>query len=320
MAPQPETPAPVPPGPGFTVSHQKLELEIDFANRSVKGKTEITVHPTHRKLKSIALNCRQCTITRLRVNGRVPTSKYDEPYRKAQMLSTATVHQHHQLRKKIETAIKEQPDEELTLNLPRAVQIEELDPLPSDPAHFSLARAVSGIKNQPDEDSDIPSSTPPLPKLADEPNIKFRPLTVYVEFMLDTIRDGLQFIGCEEDDLRYPHVYTRNGLSPGVISSAFPCLDDISSRHTWEISIKCARTLGDAFQPRTAGPRDCEDADEGSATLATTGPDGKTNRTSSTFTGEDANRELSVMCSGEMVDEVGQGVVCSAKHDLLTLP
>lgn len=307
MGALPEAPAPVPAGPGFTVSHQKLELDIDFATRSVKGRTEITIHPTHQKLKSLALNCRQCVVTRLRVNGKAPSSKYDDPYKRAQIQSTATVHQHHQLRQKIASAIKEHPAEQLTLHLPKSVQIEELDPAASEAAKLGLTKPAGKVQAA-SEDGDLRASTP-VPKSADEPATKFKPLTIYVEFTLESPKDGLQFIGCEDGDLRYPHVYTRNSSTPGSISSVFPCVDDITSRHTWEISIKCARTLGDAFRPRPAnrGVKRGFDQGPGASESGSVPPasDGRAPRALATIAQEDTAREISVMCSGELVDEVG---------------
>ena len=44
---------------GFSVAHQKVDLEIDFASKSLNGKTEITIHPHQKDLKFIRLNFRQ---------------------------------------------------------------------------------------------------------------------------------------------------------------------------------------------------------------------------------------------------------------------
>ena len=54
-----ENPAAPAAAAGFSVSAQKVHLDIDFATLSVKGKTEITVQPHSKELRTIRLNCRQ---------------------------------------------------------------------------------------------------------------------------------------------------------------------------------------------------------------------------------------------------------------------
>lgn len=48
---------------GFTVSHQKVALELGFSSSSsavLAGYTELTIVPTDRHLKTVFLNTRQC--------------------------------------------------------------------------------------------------------------------------------------------------------------------------------------------------------------------------------------------------------------------
>ena len=81
-----ETPAgPVWPGLGYSVAHQKVELEIDFASKSLKGKTEITIHPHYKDLRAIGLNFRQGEVKRLNVNGKTPAVKHADPYDSLQL-------------------------------------------------------------------------------------------------------------------------------------------------------------------------------------------------------------------------------------------
>ena len=43
-------------------------------------------------------------------------------------------------------------------------------------------------------------------------------------------------------------MYTKGESWPGNTSCIFPCVDDATSRCSWELSIRCPRTLGDAFK------------------------------------------------------------------------
>src|ERR1044072_2933089 len=65
---------------GFSVGHQKVELEIDFARKCLKGNTEITIHPHYKELRTICLSFRQGEIKRLTINGKSATTKYADPY------------------------------------------------------------------------------------------------------------------------------------------------------------------------------------------------------------------------------------------------
>lgn len=299
------------PGPGFTVSHQKLELEVDFATRSVKGKTEITIIPSHKDLRSIRLHCRQCVLKRININGRGPTIKYQEPYSTLRMSSQAGVHQHHMLRKKLSMQLKEPPEEELVVNLPKNVRIEEVDPFSIELQNDQSVKVESTIKRD-NEDTAVAS---PIvgPKSADEQARRFRPISLYIEFVVENLRDGLQFVGCEEGDSRYPHVYTTNNPHQGSASCLFPCVDSITSRCTWDISIKCPRTLGDIAklkQIKKDGEspglnRDTFDDEHEKARASIAPPvQEKIIQDAIHLTAEDSARELTIVCSGELADEV----------------
>jgi len=98
-------------------------------------------------------------------------------------------------------------------------------------------------------DKDAPLDRP-------DPNDEKNGIKISIPFRSKNIRDGLHFVGVDEGDSRYPHVYTRHSLEPGTASCIFPCVDDPGSRHPWKISIKCPRTLGDVFarQPPAQQP------------------------------------------------------------------
>lgn len=307
-----ETPVLPSPGLGFSVSHQKVELDIDFLRRSLKGKTEITVNPHFKYLKTIRLNCRQCVFTRLNINGKGPTSKNDDPYKRSKLHTKAGVHQYHLLRQKLEPQLRQPPEEELVINLPKSVRIEELDPFSVEAQNLLLTKANGAVKQDLADTSaiDLTQSS----KTAVEQTARFTPFTIYAEYTIEKIRDGIHFVGWEDGDLRYPHAYSSNSLFPGSACCLFPCVDDISSRCTWEISIKCPRTLGDALKSRR------EDQAVNSA-IGVNGIKGPLNSApvngsdedhdmmidgdgDSGFSAENKALDLSVICSGDMTDEV----------------
>jgi transcription initiation factor TFIID subunit 2 len=278
-----ETPGPpVSSGLGFSVAHQKLELEVDFVGKCLKGKTEITIHPHHKDLKVIRLNFRQGELKRLNVSGKAPTTKYTDAY---DSLNLYGLQYHQRLSTKIGSLLKHQPDPELIVTIPKSVKVEELDPFSLE-AQNQMALRATGTADDPD--------APPSSKTAETSLPRFSALTIYAEFTVSSIRDGLQFVGVDSGDRRYPHVYTTNGLSPGVGCSLFPCVDDSSSRCTWEISIKCPCSLGDLLDRK--GQETSNSNAPGKSKINGIRPP--------LLAPDDETLDFVVVCSGDMTDEI----------------
>lgn len=296
--------APV-PSSGFSVSHQKVELDIDLLARRLKGRTEITINPHSKELRTVKLNCRQCDVKRVTANGRpCPNVVYEEPYSKVTLPWEAGVHQHHMLRKKIESQLKSPPEEELIINLPKSVKIDDLSPSSTEATALAGARSSVGLKDE--SLGELQSA-----RTAVEPDRRCTPVIIGIEYAISHIRDGMQFVGWEEDDLRYPHAYSKSLLVPGSACCIFPCVDDLSVRCTWEISIKCPKTVGDAFslcQPTSVnsigGLPNGVHKDTGNPTI---------DPLSSNMNAEDLALELAVICTGDLTDEVDDHVVQGKK-------
>lgn len=265
---------PAPPRLGYSVAHQKVALEVDFATKSLRGRTEITIDPHYKELRVIRLSFRQGEVKRLTVNGKATMTKHADPYDSLQLYGP---HYHPRLHSKIEAATKDPPEPDLLVAIPKGVRIEELDPFSVEAQNQMGLRATGSA----DEADGLLSSRP-----AETAQPRFTAVTVSVDFTVDHIRDGLQFVGVESGDTRYPHAYTT--VSPGysVGCPLFPCVDDPLSRCTWEVSIKCPCTLGDMFgrksrdPSKTAFPR------------------------SQHISPDDETLEISAVCSGDMTDEI----------------
>lgn len=282
-----EVPATPAPGLGFSISHQKVNLEINPAARKLRGSTEISICPHSLDLKAIRLNCRQCKLKRFTINGKAlaPASlSYNDPFDHTRLRWQAGVHQHHMLSERLEGQRKTPPDQELIANLPKTVKIQELDPL----------SVQTGFGREPGDPLTIdPSSNV---KATVEQAARFTPVIVYIEFAVENIREGLHFVGWEPGDLRYPHLYSQNSMQ-GAACNLFPCLDTVDSRCTWEISIKCPRTLGDALM-KPILPHGLSNGAYG------TFHDSEEIDSSKGFSGEDRSLDLVVVCSGDTTDEV----------------
>ncbi|KAL8692528.1 MAG: hypothetical protein Q9218_002473 [Villophora microphyllina] len=289
--------------PGFSLSHQKIELDIDLFARRLKGRTEITVSPQSKEQKTVRLSCRQCSIIRITANGKAcPSFTYEEPFNKAALRWEAGVHQHQMLRNKIEAQLRSPPEEELVINLPKSVRIDDLDPFSVASTTLAGPRSSVGLNDNLGE----PSSA----RTAVEQERRFTPVVIVIEYTIPHIRDGIHFVGWGEEELRYPHAYSKSFSAPGGSCCLFPCVDDLGARCTWEISIKCSKTVGDVFSPSpsvangTGGTVNGVHNHTNTATI---------DQYQTNIQGEDKALELHVICTGDMTDEVDDHLVPSRK-------
>ncbi|KUJ24344.1 uncharacterized protein LY89DRAFT_572761 [Mollisia scopiformis] len=258
-----EAPAPAAPKVpeyGFIVSHQKLVLEVDFSTQSITGTTEITILPQTKDLQEIRIDARQCSIPDkgVRINGIPAQFEYEDPIH---ALSIPPAHvwsgEQHGMQKDriLPLTDNQKANGALEITIPKHVTIVEVDPFSENAASAVTSRALGASAARTSsvalDGTSLPlSATTLTPKTAAEQSARYQPLTVSISFSVKSFRDGLHFVGVEEGDARYPHVYTRHSMDPGTASSIFPCVDDPAMRCTWDISVKCSRTLGDALKRR----------------------------------------------------------------------
>lgn len=246
----------------WTVLKQRVDLDVDFPNKRLKGSTELTVQPLVKDLRQVRLHCRQCKPTLVQAGGITARWEYEDVYRRSRMPANSTVEQHGMLKSKIELALGPEPQPELTITLPAKLKIQELslDPATALPQYDS----TPGLQKQEQDAMAVVDAQPS--QSAQGP--QFAPIKLYMEFEVDNFRDGLHWVGLSDDTARYPCVYTKADRFPGNSSCIFPCVDDATTRCTWELAIKCPRTLGDAFRkPKSneganaKGPGDVDMAD-----------------------------------------------------------
>ncbi|KAB2577859.1 hypothetical protein BFW01_g4469 [Lasiodiplodia theobromae] len=281
--------APPASDPSFSVYSAKVELDIDFLARSVHGVAEINVQPQSKDLPYIRLHCRQARIKKVTVEGREARWDHNDPHSHIYLSEKSTVHHHKVLRQKVEEDIGELAEENLWIFVPPRVKIKELDASSLD-ALSTLGDLTAG-------------------------GSVFAPLKVVIHYDVKHFREGLHFAGLEEGDTRYPHVYTQNSQFTGSASCLFPCVDDASARYPWEISIRCPRTVGDVFRkaalPLTNGIND-HSAPNGALTNGLSNgihDDGDVQMLDADIDNfglseEDKALEMSVVCSGDMTDDI----------------
>ena len=300
MAPIPSVDGPQTHDLGFTVSHQKVSLDIDLHSRSLRGRTEIIISPHSKDVEVLFLDCRQCEVTSISINNK--SSKdlkvvNGDPYKRMNLPYRPGIHQYHMLMDRLEPYMKELRRGELAIKLPSKVRVEELDPNSEETQSLLLSKSLGG----PTKASDATAAELAQgPRMGADQTLRFTPLTVSIEYLIPRVRDGMQFVGLEEGDLRYPHAYTLNSASGGNMCCLFPCLDGLTARCTWEINITTARTLGDIFPRKQTLNGKSRDWSNGTSAQHLFSADDELGAVSD----EDKAVELSVLCSGDLIDEV----------------
>ncbi|KAK9454852.1 hypothetical protein V1511DRAFT_372099 [Dipodascopsis uninucleata] len=247
--------------------HQRVELAIDIAGNSIQGSTEITVLPTDPTIKAFRLDFRQGRVTAALVNGKAAKFDYNDlwasTFSQKTRESSRSVHQAEAVRN-------------------------QLNPLISDylPGSELVVHLPRGVKIQPQETyaSSIGLSVSPSLSRHESPDIggksdlynPFAPVTLRLLFRVDNPVMGLNFVH-KSAKHRYDHVYTYSTPYGLCTSSWVPCVDGLWERSTWEFEFTVPKSLGDIVNNNQLVDREKED--------------------------EDTERELVVVCSGDLVQE-----------------
>lgn len=291
----------------FSILKQRVDFDVDWANRALKGSTELIVQPLARDLKHINLHCRQCRPTSIEISGIAARWEYDDPYRRCRMTSKSTAEQHAMLKSRIEASLRPTQTHELKITIPPKLKIQEVKTDSN-----GLAANGNGVPTLQRQETDPLATGDGAGSTGAQQGPSFLPIKLTIEFEVDNFRNGLQWVGCTDGDRRYPYLYTRTDPMPGNTSCIFPCLDDATSRCSWEFAIKTHRTLGDAFRrPKQKGKTQSSAVDgdvdmkNGDTTSKRRGVDSADQDDFLIDLGPDeAAMDLVVLCVGDLTDDI----------------
>ncbi|ORY68651.1 uncharacterized protein BCR38DRAFT_135948 [Pseudomassariella vexata] len=285
----------------YTVFRENISLDIDFRQKSIKGRADIFITAKDSNLSEVFIDARQCQVDvdNVTVSSCPAKAAYTDPHacletpkayrwsasqwaiRKQRMRPV-------QHRRRVELSASEHEERFCCTPADGSLQV-TIPPLKDIQASIAKLREKDGLRKQQKE---------PWDKVVEDNNGSMVH-KISIPFTLTNIRDGLQFVGVEETDVRYPHVYTRHSVEPGTASSIFPCIDDPGCRSAWKISITFPRTLGDAFHQPLATQQQFND---NGSRKRNHGEDEPRNRVFG-LTEEDKLLEMTVVCSGRLEDE-----------------
>lgn len=290
----------------YTVFRQQVWLDIDVRAKTVKGRVDIFISVLQDdNLSEVFIDARQCDIDleHITVSGCPATASYEDPY--AAMYTPEgycwTAAQwgmmKHRMRRLLHRRRKE---------LSATEHESKMSCTPVDgslcvamPPRKDLQASLAKQRNLPPEQK---QKLDPADKHVQEDDGKLL-RKISIPFTLRNIRDGLHFVGVDDADSRYPHLYTLHSNEPGAASYIFPCIDDPGCRSSWKVSLTFPRTLGDAFRDPpvhqanglpnglTNGNRKRKSGEE------------EPRRRVAALTEEDKLLELTAICSGKLEDE-----------------
>ncbi|KAI1209173.1 uncharacterized protein F4807DRAFT_427433 [Annulohypoxylon truncatum] len=228
-----------PPRP-YVVFKQNVDIEIDFARQRVHGRSEILVVPIE-DVSEVFIDARQCEIdvSQILVSNCKVEASYLDPCDLIQTPKNYRLSASH-------WAIKKHRMKPLLHHRRKEVSAFDHEFKCCTPLNGSVRIKLPTKDEVLQKNKNLQKSE--LQEMLITANGVVGGYRICIPFKVKNTNDGFQFVGCNERDTRYPHVYTRHSLEPGTASAIFPCIDDPGSRNSWKISVTCPRTLGDAFR------------------------------------------------------------------------
>ncbi|KAI0375461.1 hypothetical protein BV20DRAFT_960622 [Pilatotrama ljubarskyi] len=213
---------------GFTISHQKVVLEIDFSGH-IWGYTTITLNPTSKDLKTIHLHARQCVIHGVTVGSFSADFVHHDPLAHLNVSNPQDVHNHPELKRRVYSALAEGDEGELSISIPKEVAVTP-----------SGSRTQTGIVS---EAATPEPQTPGHLTQPVHPVTEYRQIEVTITYSLKNPADGVQFVlPSEPYPTRVPHVFTTPS-SPDAARCWVPCIDNLWEKCAWDFEFVVPRSL-----------------------------------------------------------------------------
>ncbi|EGW30518.1 uncharacterized protein SPAPADRAFT_157654 [Spathaspora passalidarum NRRL Y-27907] len=256
------------------VGHQRINIDIDLANNSIDGFTELTIIPTSNMLKTVKLDCREMEIRDIFVNG-IRCVNYihkdmlyiNDPAYFEGCLEDGRVnlldlysdrfgmHQHHMIRQKLSYLFRDTHTSAdattTTTSVPTSdytTNTEELVIILPETIKFELT----------DINTVTPQSaiTPSYLKSKPTSSEVYTPIQIKIDYRLQNPKNGINFVTNSNIDRRNWHAYTVNSTYGVSTSSWVPCIDNLWERCTWSLEVNIPRTIKDIGNPRIIGSKE----------------------------------------------------------------
>lgn len=283
----------------FLVVGQEVEIDINFREKSISGISTLLIFPLVDDLEEISIDARQCHVDteHIYVDGMRAKAWYKDPYKLLDIsdqwqLGAA---QHQVMKQRMAPLLPERRPDVPVSQREKLIE-QSLGCAPHEGSLRISLRPGDLSKDDPRHPLKY------LPKKLDNEEERIG-VKISIPFRSDRIRDGLHFVGVGEGDPRYPHVYTRHSVEPGIASCIFPCIDDPGQRHQFTVSIKCPRTLGDALEQPLATQQATGPLINGNGNRKRKHGETAPQQPQSVLIEEDKLLEMTVVCSGNLTGD-----------------
>lgn len=261
------------------IAHQRVNLEVNMAQRKLLGYTELTVVPTSSNLRVVRLDAREMKIKRVLVNGsRANYIHRDLLYINDPQTFDAcakagttnvwdlysadfSIHQHHVLRQKLDYIFGEVSEDPLFPDRISNLNTEELAILLPD--NLKLELTDHHAIHTPN--SLVPPTllTPLHLRLKNTQNEVYTPILIGIEYETINTKNGVVFSCDPAVEKKLWHAYTVNSEFHVSTSSWVPCVDNLIEKCTWSIELTIPRAIKNIGKtPRTTAQGTGDEPDE----------------------------------------------------------
>lgn len=273
----------------FRVGYQKVTLDVDLAERTLYGETELTILPLESSLREIKLDCRNIQIRSVVVNQRRARFTYGDFSQNEEYMNDDTnpvladysydkyydtnstnmgIEQHHMYRGQYFPLYSDQLDDdsvasppvntnELTIRIPDSIKL-RLQSTADATKTYSPATAAAITTGGPPTNASMNGITPGNATTAalTNPERVYTPLNVKINYIVRNSKNGLHFQGGNNTSI--PRTgwccYTYNNDLNCSASCWVPCVDSFLEKPAWDINLVVPKTVADIGQSKLVRP------------------------------------------------------------------
>ncbi|OBA18220.1 uncharacterized protein OGAPODRAFT_45382, partial [Ogataea polymorpha] len=269
------------PSQPIKIGYQKVTLDIDLAEQSVLGETELTVLPLNASVRQVKLDCRGMQIKDITVNGKKASYHYGDFFQNDEYLNdtenpvlanyeynpnydthseVVKLQQHHFYRARFYPLFSDQNNQgnpsssypentsELVIYIPDSIKLRLHDPTSKQ----TFSPNVSSTR----------SHTPLTTNAMMSSDKVYTPLNIRISYLIRNSKNGLLFHGGNGTTIPKNRwfCYTSNNDLGCSASSWVPCIDNFYEKPAWDINIIVPETVGDIGETKLVGSDEAKKA------------------------------------------------------------
>lgn len=265
------------------IGYQKVTLDVDLAERTIHGETEITVLPLESSVKEVKLDCHNIQVESVIVNQRRARFRYGDFLQNDEYMNDSDnpvlsqyefdkyadyssknmgIEQHHLYRGKYYPLFSDQnntespsgsfpqPTSELIIRVPDSIKL-----------RIQTGVAMNSFRSPMGTTQSI-NGTPMTANSLMNSDRVYTPLNIKIIYTVKNGRNGIRFYGGRNTDIPQDRwfCYTVNNDLHCSASSWVPCIDNFHEKPAWDINLIIPRTVSDIGETKIIGTKEAEKA------------------------------------------------------------